>query len=161
MQLTLVTISLAVLASAAPQNGWGITLGSKGSSVKGPLGEASIGPGGIKTEFKSPSQILRDEREAAKAKFAKNSKGGAKAAKGGFGGLMGGRPANNPRGGLFGGGRQQPNVIVVPSGQPQQGYPAGPQQGYPAGPPQGYAAGPPQGYAAGPPAPNAGAPWRG
>jgi hypothetical protein len=51
MQLTLVTISLAALASAIPQNNWGITLGSQGSSIKGILGEATFGKDGIKTSI--------------------------------------------------------------------------------------------------------------
>jgi hypothetical protein len=55
MQLTLVTISLAALVSAVPQGDWGFSVTSKGSSVKGPLGEVKLGRDGLHMDTKSTS----------------------------------------------------------------------------------------------------------
>jgi len=143
MQLILTTLSLAVLATAVPQD-WGFKVSPKGTSVKGILGELSLDKGGIHVDLNSPQQE-RQQLMAAKAAKQQAKQAARQQAK-----------AKNPLNNLFGGNRNQPKVIVVPSvqqggygGRPQQGGYA-PQQGYaPQGPPQG----PPQGYAPQP------APW--
>jgi hypothetical protein len=51
MQLILTTLSLAVLASALPQNDWGFKVTNKGTTVKNILGEISLDKGGIHVDL--------------------------------------------------------------------------------------------------------------
>jgi hypothetical protein len=51
MQLTLAAISLAVLASALPQNDWGFKVSNKGSAAKGILGGVSLDKNGIHVDL--------------------------------------------------------------------------------------------------------------
>jgi hypothetical protein len=51
MQLTLATLSLAVLTAAMPQADWGFKVTNKGSTLKGILGEVNLDKNGVHVDL--------------------------------------------------------------------------------------------------------------
>ena len=51
MQLTLATLSLAVLTAAIPQGDWGFKVTNKGTTLKNILGEVSLDKNGIHVDM--------------------------------------------------------------------------------------------------------------